>query len=67
MGTGGEIQLTDALGKLLAVRPIHACVLQGTRLDAGTKLGYVNAVMHFALKHPELGPELKDTLKQLVR
>ena len=67
VGTGGEIQLTDALRKLLAVRPIHACVLQGTRLDAGTKLGYVNAVMHFALKHPELGPELKDTLKQLVR
>ena len=67
VGTGGEIQLTDALRKLLAVRPIHACVLQGTRLDAGTKIGYVNAVLHFALKHPELGPELKETLKQLFR
>ena len=67
VGTGGEIQLTDALQNLLAVRPIHACVLQGTRLDAGTKIGYVNAVLHFALKHPELGPELKETLKQLFR
>ena len=67
VGTGGEIQLTDALRNLLAVRPIHACVLQGTRLDAGTKIGYVNAVLHFALKHPELGPELKETLKQLFR
>tara|TARA_B100000029_G_C17581204_1_gene959726 strand:+ start:1212 stop:2087 length:876 start_codon:yes stop_codon:yes gene_type:complete len=67
LGAGGEIQLTDALRKLLAVRPIHACVLQGTRLDAGTKLGYVNAVLHFALKHPELGPELKETLKLLFR
>jgi UTP--glucose-1-phosphate uridylyltransferase len=67
VGTGGEIQLTDALQNLLAGRPIHACVLQGTRLDAGTKIGYVNAVLHFALKHPELGPELKETLKQLFR
>ena len=67
VGAGGEIQLTDALRKLLAVRPIHACVLQGTRLDAGTKIGYVNAVLHFALKHPKLGPELKETLKQLFR
>ena len=67
VGTGGEIQLTDAFQNLLAVRPIHACVLQGTRLDAGTKIGYVNAVLHFALKHPELGPELKETLKQLFR
>lgn len=67
VGAGGEIQLTDALRKLLAVRPIHACVLQGTRLDAGTKLGYVNAILHFALKNPELGPELKETLKQLFR
>ena len=67
VGTGGEIQLTDALQNLLAGRPIHACVLQGTRLDAGTKIGYVNAVLHFALKHPDLGPELKETLKQLFR
>lgn len=66
VGAGGEIQLTDALRTMLSVRPIHACVLQGTRLDAGTKLGYVKAVLHFALKRPELGHELKVFIKQLL-
>ena len=66
VGAGGEIQLTDALRTMLSVRPIHACVLQGTRLDAGTKLGYVKAVLHFALKRPELGHELKVVIKQLL-
>ena len=37
-----------------------------TRVDAGTKLGYVKAVLHFALKRPELGPELKVFIKQLL-
>jgi UTP--glucose-1-phosphate uridylyltransferase len=53
--TRGEIQLTDALHRLLERRPIYARKLEGTRFDAGDKLGYLTATVEYALKHPELG------------
>lgn len=65
-GAGGEIQLTDGLRQLLANRPIYACVLKGTRLDAGNKLGYLKATLHFAGKQPDLEPVLRAELKRLL-
>ena len=64
-GSGGEIQLTDGLRRLLKRRPIHAVELAGVRHDAGNKLGYVRSILYFASKHPELAPHLR-TLRDTV-
>ena len=61
--TGREIQLTDGLRRLTHERPIYACVLTGTRHDAGTKLGLLQASIHFALKRPDLAPQLRAYLE----
>ena len=61
--TGREIQLTDGLRRLIHERPIYACVLTGTRHDAGTKLGLLQASIHFALKRPDLAPQLRAYLE----
>ena len=63
--SGGEIQLTDALLRLLQTRPIHAVVLDGVRQDAGNKLGYLRAILYFARKHPELAGHLPELLRNL--
>jgi UTP--glucose-1-phosphate uridylyltransferase len=52
--TSGEIQLTNGLRRLLAKRPIHACEVTGVRHDTGNKLGFLKAVVYFALKRPDL-------------
>ena len=62
---GGEIQLTDALRRLLAQRPLYACELAGTRHDAGNRLGFLKASVYFALKRPDLGPQLRAFLTEL--
>ena len=64
-GAGGEIQLTDGLRDLLAQRPIYACELAGVRHDAGTRLGFLQASLHFAFKRPELAPALRAFLRTL--
>ena len=66
-GAGGEIQLTDALRRLLDRRPIYACRLAGTRLDAGNRLGYLKATIHFALRRPDLAPDLRAFLASVER
>lgn len=50
----GEIQLTNGLRALLKTRPIYACHVKGIRHDTGNKLGFLKAVVYFALKRPEL-------------
>lgn len=65
-GSGGEIQLTDGLSRLLAQRPIHAVELRGVRQDAGNKLGYLRAILHFAQKHPEIGADVAALLREAV-
>jgi UTP--glucose-1-phosphate uridylyltransferase len=50
----GEIQLTNGLRELLKKRPIYACEVQGVRHDTGNKLGFLKAVVYFALKRPDL-------------
>lgn len=61
-GAGGEIQLTDGLRQLLRSRPIHACALNGIRLDAGNRSGFLKATIHFAAKQPTLAADLRDAL-----
>jgi UTP--glucose-1-phosphate uridylyltransferase len=63
--TGGEIQLTDALRRLLETRPLYACELTGVRHDVGGRLGFIKASLHFALKRKDLGPALRDYLRTL--
>jgi UTP--glucose-1-phosphate uridylyltransferase len=54
-GRNGEIQLTDAIAMLCEREPVLAYAFSGRRFDCGSKLGYLAATVHFALRHPELG------------
>ncbi|MBS4026625.1 MAG: UTP--glucose-1-phosphate uridylyltransferase GalU [Clostridia bacterium] len=66
-GVGGEIQLTDALRELNKTQEIYAYVFEGTRYDAGDKLGYLKATIEFALQKKELSKEFKEYLTNLSR
>jgi UTP--glucose-1-phosphate uridylyltransferase len=67
----GEIQLTNALRKLLKKRPIYGCRIDGVRHDTGNKLGFLKAVVYFALRRPDLRDEfteyLRDTLDAVAK
>ncbi len=63
-GAGGEIQLTDAIRSLLNKERVLAYEFEGVRYDAGTKLGFLQANVAFALKDPELGPGLREFLSR---
>ena len=65
-GAGGEIQLTDAIARLLKDRPVRAYQFDGIRFDCGSKLGYLEATLHFALKHPTLGGPVADYVRQVA-
>jgi len=58
-GAGREIQLTDAIGRLLREENVMAYEFQGTRYDCGSKIGYLQATVNYALKHPELAGEFR--------
>lgn len=62
-GSGGEIQLTDSLKHLLRSRPVYGYKFEGTRYDAGDKLGFLKATIEFALKRPDLGEQFREYLK----
>ena len=64
-GAGGEMQLTDALKHLLRQRPIYACRFEGTRYDAGDKLGFLKATVELALARTDLGGAFREYLKSL--
>lgn len=64
-GSGGEIQLTDALKHLLRSRPIYAYRFEGTRYDAGDKLGFLKATVEYALRRHDLGGPFREYLKGL--
>jgi UTP--glucose-1-phosphate uridylyltransferase len=59
----GEIQLTNGLKRLLKERKIFACEVQGSRHDTGNKLGYLKAVVYFALRRADLGEEFRAYLR----
>jgi UTP--glucose-1-phosphate uridylyltransferase len=61
-GAGREIQLTDAIGRLLRDEAVYAYEFEGQRYDCGSKLGYLKATVAYALKHPEVGAGFRDYL-----
>ena len=64
-GSGGEIQITDAMRILLKKRPFYAVKLEGKRHDAGDKLGFLIATVELALKRDDLGQEFREYLRSL--
>lgn len=65
VGAGNEIQLTDAMDMLLAQQPMHAYYMKGRSNDCGNKLGYAQAFVEQALRHPEIGAGMRAFLKSL--
>ena len=61
----GEIQLTNGLRRLLRDRPIYGCVIDGVRHDTGTKLGFLRAVVYFALHRPDLAGPFREYLRTI--
>ena len=61
----GEIQLTNGLRELLKSRPIYACEVKGVRHDTGNKLGFLKAVVYFALRRPDLSAKFSEYLASL--
>ena len=64
-GSGGEIQITDAIRLLLEQQPVYAYMFDGTRYDAGDKLGFLKATVEFALKRDDLGADFRKYLQSL--
>lgn len=65
-GKGGEIQLTDAMAKLMQKEGFIGYQFEGKRYDAGDKFGFIQANIAYALKNPEIAPRLMDYMKSLV-
>ncbi len=62
----GEIQLTNGLRRLLKDRPIYACEINGVRHDTGNKLGFLKAVVYFALRRPDLAEPFRKYLDYAI-
>jgi UTP--glucose-1-phosphate uridylyltransferase len=62
-GAGGELQLTDAIASLLMEETVLAHQFEGIRYDCGSKLGYLQATVQFALRHPEVGDAFRSFLQ----
>jgi UTP--glucose-1-phosphate uridylyltransferase len=63
--SSGELQLTDAINKLIETKPVYAYRLEGKRYDTGNKLGFLKATVEFALRRQDLGDTFRDYLKAL--
>jgi UTP--glucose-1-phosphate uridylyltransferase len=66
-GKGGEIQLTDAIAKLLNQREVFAYDFEGERFDLGNRAGFVKATLAFALNREDIRDEIKKYLKEIVK
>ena len=66
-GAGGEIQLTDAIARLLKTRGVLAYCYDGRRFDCGSKLGFWEATMMLGLRHPEIGDAVRKSLQVTAR
>ncbi|OQX46238.1 MAG: UTP--glucose-1-phosphate uridylyltransferase, partial [Candidatus Sedimenticola endophacoides] len=63
-GAGGEIQLTDGIASLMQEESVMAYAFKGRRYDCGSKLGYLQATVDYALKHEHLGDEFTNWLRE---
>ncbi|WP_277680305.1 UTP--glucose-1-phosphate uridylyltransferase GalU [Gracilibacillus dipsosauri] len=66
LGTGGEIQLTDAIQQLNETQSVFAYDFVGKRYDVGEKFGFVKTTLEFALQNEEIGNEVRNLLEELV-
>ena len=64
-GTGGEIQLTDALKRMAKDEAMYAYAFKGHRYDVGTKCGFLQANLEFSLRNPETREEMLDYINRL--
>ena len=64
-GTGGEIQLTDAIATQIANEKVYAYEFEGKRFDCGNKLGFLKATIEYGLNHKDLSKDLRDYIKNL--
>ena len=65
-GAGGEIQLTDAMARMIGHQPFHAVTFHGRRYDCGSKLGFVEATLSLALERDDIGAQVRSMAKRLV-
>ncbi|TWB17157.1 UTP--glucose-1-phosphate uridylyltransferase [Nitrospirillum amazonense] len=65
-GAGGEIQLTDAMAKLIGTQPFHGFRFEGKRFDCGDKLGFVLANVAYALERPDMAAKVRAALKEML-
>jgi UTP--glucose-1-phosphate uridylyltransferase len=65
-GSGGEIQITDAMIRLMATQPFHGLKYNGTTYDCGDKIGFLSANVAFALEHDVLGPAFRMAMEQTI-
>ncbi len=65
-GAGNEVQLTDAMAKLIGRVPFHGLRYEGRRFDCGDKVGFLEAQLAFALKRPDLGPAVRRFLRHYI-
>jgi UTP--glucose-1-phosphate uridylyltransferase len=65
-GTGGEIQLTDAIAKTIGVLPVNGFRYQGRRFDCGSKVGYLKANLAYAMDRPEMQEQVQEMLRTFV-
>jgi UTP--glucose-1-phosphate uridylyltransferase len=65
-GAGNEVQLTDAMAKMIGHSPFHGLRFEGKRFDCGDKVGYLEAQIAFGLARPDLAPEVRAFLKKYI-
>lgn len=65
-GAGGEIQLTDAMARMIGTQPFHAVTFDGNRYDCGSKVGFVEATLALALQREDMGAEVREMVNQLL-
>jgi len=65
-GAGGEIQLTDAMARMIGTQPFHAVTFDGNRYDCGSKVGFVEATLALALEREDMGDEVRAMAKRLL-
>jgi UTP--glucose-1-phosphate uridylyltransferase len=65
IGTGGEIQLTDSMARLIGRQPFHGLRFEGTRYDCGDKIGFLEANVAFSLANPEIGDKVRAALSKM--
>ena len=64
--TGGEIQLTDAMAKMIGDQPFHAVTFDGKRYDCGSKLGFVEATLALALQREDLADSVREIAQRIL-